>query len=79
MVLIAIWVCLMSVKYLTRKCTSNVPWKYQLIKKLNTTRNINDLHMVIEGLDQITHLIQSVPPCWRFYHHEPQIRSNFLK
>ena len=35
--------------------------------------------MIIEGLDQICHLIKYVPPSWRFAHLEYHSRGNYLK
>ena len=39
----------------------------------------DDIYMIIEGLDQICHLIKYVPPSWRFSHCGPHNRGNDIK
>ena len=79
LVLVSIRMCLTRSKYLTRISPSNLPPRHLLIKTLDPTWDKNDIHMIIEGVDKIPHMIKSVPQGLRFSHIEHQIRSKFLR
>ena len=75
--------CHMDVTYEVKNPTITSPLngrqRHIIIKTLNPTRNKNDLRVIIEGLDQIPHLMKYVPPGWRLSHCEHQSRMNFIK